>query len=443
METSTDTGTKRKREEEHCSSSSARISPTNIQDLMGDGFHHAMRYLKHPDRLVLATTCKAINTAVEDYCRLAIAKIMKDHVVDDSFEERLVEYFAAKVGDTKRGHPGQQVNIPQRCRLYSAHGVHLCALKMPSGDQGIHCGLEMAISKDNSILAVAELVEKKHAGIRVHLHLWQLSNKTLLRTVEYARIEREYFLRRVYWIEGRVVICTSERLLVISSNTGETIHECRHRYILTSAQKDETTLIFSDEASVFSFDIISGMKQSIAQGHFQICGVYQNRWLVAHHQRTRLDQRTRLATFDLQKECSKVYKIRDGNRFWTMLGQHKSNVIYAMGESSLTVFEVDEKGQLSRTHNHPINPSVPSGSNCRMVGSTFFKGRHGTMTAQDLDSKSSGLRYIHFPKECGLAYCGGRIQSNHGCTEIFMFVESFPLRRVVKLLGVYLAYSYL
>ena len=47
-------------------------------------------FLEDSERLNLAATCKPMRRIVEGYCRSAIDKILEEHRVDDSFEQRLL-----------------------------------------------------------------------------------------------------------------------------------------------------------------------------------------------------------------------------------------------------------------------------------------------------------------------------------------------------------------
>jgi len=303
---------KRKREEDY--DNDASTSPLALVGVGGDASEHMLAYLEHPDRLALAAVCKTTKSAVEDYSRTALARIMKEHVVDDSFEERLTVMFASAA--TKKRE------VPQRCLLHAAHGTYLCTLKLSPAERrrGRVC---LAISKDNSRLVAAR---SKTVGPRelLELNIWELADKKLQQTIEITAVITPAWIpervRHVIWMEN-VVVVTNWRLLVFATDNEETLlHDCRHLDdpIWSAAQKDEATIIFFDfHQNFYSFDVTTGVKRFIVRHtesgslhNFALHSVVHKRWLVATNRDT-----DALVIMDLQNLNSAISTGLSGGYF--------------------------------------------------------------------------------------------------------------------------------
>ena len=407
-------------------------SGLRLQDLADEELQNVVKFLDHPKRLALSATCKALQGAVERFSQTAMNKIMRDHVIDDSFEERLYNYFSL---------PSDRV-IPQRCRLHAAHGVSLCTLDMFPKVEGLKT--EMAISHDNSHLALAgnHLYNRGARISSVTLYIWRLSDKTLQQMIELAYEDHLCEdIDALFWMEEKIVVCTLYLIVVVSSTSGKILEQILVSGIYNPVQQDNRTFVFRgrywNDWALYSVDTSASdeLNRIIVNEPGGMFGVCYGRYLL-------MDRDGYLAVLDLQNQCSEVDRTEE-QILWDVVEtrmerrQDTLNSFYTYSTSSdshVNVYEISESGQIFQTRRHTSQP--PNGRltphERGMVGDFYFRKEYcrqsgeAVVTVQDTSLKRGGLQRLCLPRD--YPYFSGRdsILSDSSRSELFISVVSDP-----------------
>ena len=315
-------------------------------------------FLEDSERLNLAATCKPMRRIVEGYCRSAIDKILEEHRVDDSFEQRLLPKSFASGNFPFLSRR----TYPFRNRLHATKRTYLYKLDM-SPVEGKCITAAMAVSKDGNVLAVAP----HFGGPPPPIYIWNLQTKTCLRTdipawdVHFEIYEEVFCMGTTH-----IVIQTQRRIFVWLTSTGELLHTYAHSgYIMASVQRDETSILFNDGVGLFSFNMHTGLAEPIMRSSSYIAScrfllaVCNDHWLVASNWKPRKRTFQELRVFDIRDGCREVSSY-PGCFNGVDAALHLPNTVCVKNATNneFQFLMLTESGQLCRMLLHPVRIST-------------------------------------------------------------------------------------
>lgn len=336
-------------------------STINMEDI-ADVLQRMIGFLKHSERLNLSMTCKSMCRRVETYSSMALTRILENHDVDDTFEERIRD--RTKIPQAI----GNQQSLPFRYLLHTATRTHLYRLEIMRGKASRNA---FVFKTGNRLLTNAshglyEWIGSVVTSFRVHF--WDLDNKRCLRIDEIPALFGEKRLQGVFGTQQYIVVCTDKRIVTSLTEDGRVIHAYRHETGIESVlQQNEFTVLFMDtEQKLYSYDIPAGIVRFVVQYILEpnevLFGTFHNEnFLVVA---TRPLQRARqLRVLDLN------HGFRDLSHFLTVAdfpcemrqSPDNSNTIYiSQVVGDLRLFQVlllDELGHFTVVSNHQIQSS--------------------------------------------------------------------------------------
>ena len=216
---------------------------------------HMVSFISIKERKVVAGTCKMLLNAVEQHSAAALAEIVNQHPVDESFHDRIRWRCSQAKADSV---------IPQRCLLQAAHQVHLYRVNMfPSLSNP---DLIAKISDDGKLLAVVgmryfSVDVEDFTGEPICLCIWNLQNNASIVNLQIPTPYYESAIHGLYWMEShsKVAICANELLLVVDWKEAQVTleHHFNHTATTSLKQDDSTVLIFNWKKELLLFDVIS------------------------------------------------------------------------------------------------------------------------------------------------------------------------------------------
>jgi len=181
---------------------------------------HHLPFLPHADRLALAATCQSTQKQVEEYCENALKILLENHPdKDDTFEQRLRDPSLSRSLTTT-----MPAEMPFRYLLWAARKTYLYKIKHGRRDNNNNNedggGGGNAKVVHSLVLFPAPSEDRIAIGTSENnVEVWSLSTKQRLHTLQHSSPDaaEEERLQRVFFVDGRLVSCSSRRIRVWSA----------------------------------------------------------------------------------------------------------------------------------------------------------------------------------------------------------------------------------
>ena len=340
-------------------------------------------FLNHQERLRLAATCLNALQAVEAICQRKLKKIFESHKVDDSFEDRIVNFDGQGRSKTSNFRPRSH-----RFRLWAAMNVYLYKIE-PCKQPENNVSMRLSESSQCSILAV-------RLGCETDFCLSDLLQK---KTLGSLRLDSKHDVMNCFFHVGEyAVYCAYRKIYIFRKDqaTNEYRRVVTHpvdQLVSAFVGPNENEIVIVDRFSwdtdplvrIVSLSVVDG---TVLSSHALDLGMHgiekstmliNHRWLlVSCSDRESPKSQKRILVYDLEKRRKVQYLDGDYGRFCSQSQNGTSQKkIFIANDREDTVYqlELDDAGYLSkRPFSFEVSIDKESGyvefsvtSDCRFV----------------------------------------------------------------------------